>query len=216
MTKILTIDDEAAVAERIVGILESNDYQARSATKWTDALDAIAHGQPDLILLDLEMPIIHGATLLDFIREEGYDMPVIAVSHIDEESAIQALLNRGAQGIVEKPFSASRLIEEIERVLDKAEPESPTTATAEPASTDAPPAESSASETEEKPLEPPPADGSIEPPRDAKPPRTKMTRRKKIALITILLIYLICGGFIAAMYLTEEVPAFVDRMLRYW
>ena len=110
------------------------------------------------------MPIIHGATLLDFIREEGYDMPVIAVSHIDEESAIQALLNRGAQGIVEKPFSASRLIEEIERVLDKAEPESPPTATAEPASTDAPPAESSASETEEKPLEPPPADGSIEPP----------------------------------------------------
>ena len=213
MTKILTIDDEAAVAERIVGILESNDYQARSATKWTEALDAIAHGQHDLILLDLEMPIIHGETLLDFIRAEGYDMPVIAVSHIDGESAIQALLNRGAQGIVEKPFSASRLIEEIERVLDKA---APTTEPEEPASTDAPSAESSDAETKETPPDPPPDDDSIEQPRDAKPPRTKMTRRKKVALITILLIYLICGGFIAAMYLTEEVPAFVDRMLRYW
>ena len=213
MTKILTIDDEAAVAERIVGILESNDYQARSATKWTDALDAIAHGQPDLILLDLEMPIIHGATLLDFIREEGYDMPVIAVSHIDGESAIQALLNRGAQGIVEKPFSASRLIEEIERVLDRA---APATETEEPPSADAPSAESSDAETEETPIEPPLDDGSVEQPRDAKPPRTKMTRRKKVALITILLTYLICGGFIAAMYLTEEVPAFVDRILRYW
>lgn len=213
MTKILTIDDEAAVAERIVGILESNDYQARSATKWTDALDAIAHGQPDLILLDLEMPIIHGATLLDFIREEGYDMPVIAVSHIDGESAIQALLNRGAQGVVEKPFSASRLIEEIERVLDKT---APATETEEPLLADAPSAESSDAETEEKSIEPPPDDGSVEQPRDAKPPRTKMTRRKKVALITILLIYLICGGFIAAMYLTDEVPAFVDRMLRYW
>lgn len=213
MTKILTIDDEAAVAERIVGILESNDYQARSATKWTEALDAIAHGQHDLILLDLEMPIIHGETLLDFIRGEGYDMPVIAVSHIDGESAIQALLNRGAQGIVEKPFSASRLIEEIERVLDKA---APTTEPEAPASTDAPSAESSDAETQETPPDPPPDDDSIEQPRDAKPPRTKMTRRKKVALITILLIYLICGGFIAAMYLTDEVPAFVDRMLRYW
>lgn len=213
MTKILTIDDEAAVAERIVGILESNDYQARSATKWTEALDAIAHGQHDLILLDLEMPIIHGETLLDFIRGEGYDMPVIAVSHIDGESAIQALLNRGAQGIVEKPFSASRLIEEIERVLDKA---APTTEPEEPASTDAPSAESSDAETQETPPDPPPDDDSIEQPRDAKPPQTKMTRRKKVALITILMIYLICGGFIAAMYLTDEVPAFVDRMLRYW
>ena len=213
MTKILTIDDEAAVAERIVEILESNDYQARSATKWTDALDAIAHGQPDLILLDLEMPIIHGATLLDFIREEGYDMPVIAVSHIDGESAIQALLNRGAQGVVEKPFSASRLIEEIERVLDKT---APATETEDPLPADAPSAESSDAETRETPIEPPPDDGSVERPRDAKPPRTKMTRRKKVALITILLIYLICGGFIAAMYLTDEVPAFVDRMLRYW
>ena len=58
--KILTIDDEQAIVDLIVDILEANKYQAVSATKWTDALDALNHENPDLILLDLKMPTIHG------------------------------------------------------------------------------------------------------------------------------------------------------------
>ncbi|MDP6042268.1 MAG: response regulator [Candidatus Latescibacteria bacterium] len=56
--KVLTIDDEEAIVELIVDILESHNYQALSASKWTDAVDALSHGQPDLVLLDLKMPTI--------------------------------------------------------------------------------------------------------------------------------------------------------------
>ncbi len=221
MTKILTIDDEEAVAERIVNILESNNYRAQSATKWIEAVDAIAHGQPDLVLLDLEMPIIRGAALLEFIREEGFEMPVIVVSEVAAVSAAKALLDQGAQGIVEKPCEAKPLIEEIERVLGKTKPESETKEAKEKLPTDAQQTETPQAvpetDAKEKSSEPSPDKTSLKQPRDlSPPPRPKMSGRKKIALIIILAIYLLVGGFIAAMYLTDEVPAFVDRMLRYW
>ncbi len=233
-TKILTIDDEEAVAKRIVDTLESNNYRAQSATKWTEAVDAIAHGQPDLVLLDLEMPLIHGAVLLEFIREEGYEMPVIAVSDVAEEDAAKALCDQGVQGIVKKPFEAQTLIEEIERVLDSTKPESRRAADTEetrenPEKPHAEPTDAQQSET--PPRDPPPETDApavsekasppkdfLKQPRDLKipPSRPKMSKRKKIALITIIIIYMLIGGFIAALYLTDEVPAFVDQMLRHW
>ena len=121
MTKILTIDSEEAAVERMVNILESNNYQAQSATTWTEAVDAIAHGQPDLVLLNLEMPIVQGDVLIEFIREEGFEVPIIVVSFPVEEAEAKALLEQGVYGMVEKPYEDKMLIEKIEHVLDIAE-----------------------------------------------------------------------------------------------
>ena len=134
--KILTIDDEEAIVELIVDILESNNYQALSATKWTDAIDVLSHADPDLILLDLKMPTIHGTSMLEFIRKEGIETPVIVVSGFVTESVTGELYQQGAHGVVKKPFKAKALIEEIERVLSQsapkqpAEPEKPTSQSA--------------------------------------------------------------------------------------
>ena len=121
MTKILTIDSEEAAVERMVNILESNNYQAQSATTWTEAVDAIAHGQPDLVLLNLEMPIVQGDVLIEFIREEGFEVPIIVVSFPVEEAEAKALLEQGVYGMVEKPYEDKMLIEKIAHVLDIAE-----------------------------------------------------------------------------------------------
>ena len=121
MTKILTVDSEEAAVERMVNILESNNYQAQSATTWTEAVDAIAHGQPDLVLLNLEMPIVQGDVLIEFIREEGFEVPIIVVSFPVEEAEAKALLEQGVYGMVEKPYEDKMLIEKIEHVLDIAE-----------------------------------------------------------------------------------------------
>ena len=111
MTKILTVDSEEAAVERMVNILESNNYQAQSATTWTEAVDAIAHGQPDLVLLNLEMPIVQGDVLIEFIREEGFEVPIIVVSFPVEEAEAKALLEQGVYGMVEKPYEDKMLIE---------------------------------------------------------------------------------------------------------
>ncbi len=287
MTKILTIDSDEAVVKRIVKILESNNYQAQSATTWTEAVDAIANGQPDLVLLNLEMPIIHGDVLLEFIREEGFEMPVIAVSFPVEDAVAKALREHGVFSIVEKPFEDESLIEEIERVMDIAEfaeeiesdtsadaeepsdttdaeePSSDSTSesvttdaeepssdsTSESATTDAEepssdstsesvttdaeePSSDSTSESVTTDAEEPSSDSTSESasdddedksatflkqPRDLRTaPRTNMSKRKKVILFSIIGFYVLIGGFIAAIYFTDEVPAFVDQILRNW
>ena len=153
MTKILTIDSEEAAVERMVNILESNDYQAQSATTWTEAVDAIAHGQPDLVLLNLEMPIVQGDVLIEFIREEGFEVPIIVVSFPVEEAEAKALLEQGVYGMVEKPYEDKMLIEKIEHVLDIAELEenieSDTSADAEESEDEEKVSEESTEEAEE-------------------------------------------------------------------
>ena len=230
MTKILTIDSEEAAVERIVNILESNNYQAQSATTWTEAVDAIAHGQPDLVLLNLEMPIIRGDVLIEFIREEGFEVPVIVVSFPVEEAEAKALIEQGVYGMVERPFEDKTLIEKIEHVLDIAELE-------EEVASDTP---ADAEETEAEEEKPSDAADAQEPSSDAAPEstsdddedesatflkqsrdlrsasRSKMSKRKKIIMFTVIGVYILIGGFFAAMYFTDEVPAFVDQILRNW
>jgi len=115
--KILTIDDEQAIVDLIVDILEANNYSAISATKWTDAVDALNHENPDLILLDLKMPTIHGTSMLDFIVSEGFNIPVIVVSGFVTDQVSQELRTQGVKGIVRKPFKARTLLSEIEKNL---------------------------------------------------------------------------------------------------
>lgn len=115
--KILTIDDEQAIVDLIVDILETNNYSAISATKWTEAVDALNHENPDLILLDLKMPTIHGTSMLDFIVSEGFDIPVIVVSGFVTDQVSQELRSQGVKSIIRKPFKARTLLGEIEKNL---------------------------------------------------------------------------------------------------
>ena len=228
MTKILTIDSEEAAVNRIVKILESNDYQAQSATTWTEAVDAIAHGQPDLVLINLEMPIIRGDVLIEFIREEGFEVPVIVVSFPVEEAEAKALLEQGVYGMVERPFEDKTLIEKIEHVFDIAKLEEDIEADT-PADAEESEAEEKVSEeiTEEVEDEEAPSEASsddedrsepfLKQPRDLRTPsRAKMSKRKKTIMFTVIGVYVLIGGFIAAMYFTDEVPAFVGRILSNW
>ncbi len=226
MTKILTIDSEEAAVKRIVKILESNDYQAQSATTWTEAVDAIAHGQPDLVLLNLEMPVVCGDVLVEFIRKEGFEMPVIVVSFPVEEAEAKALLEQGVYGIVEKPFEDKALIEKIEHVFDIAELEEDIEADT-PADAEETEQKVSEESTEEGEEAEAPSEASSEEEDKAEPflkqsrdlrsePRTGMSKQKKIIMFTVIGIYILFAIFTAMYFFTDEVPAFVGRILSNW
>ena len=225
MTKILTIDSEEAAVNRIVKILESNDYQAQSATTWTEAVDAIAHGQPDLVLLNLEMPIVHGDVLIEFIREEGFEVPIIVVSFPVEEAEAKVLLEQGVYSIVEKPFEDKTLIEKIEQIAKLEEDiEADAPADAEETEEGEKVSEESTEEAEDEEVQSEAssddedkAEPFLKQPRDLRTSSpTKMSKRKKTIMFTIIGIYVLFGGFFAAMYFTDAVPAFVDRILSNW
>jgi CheY-like chemotaxis protein len=115
--KILIIDDEKPIVDLISDVLEKYSYEPIVATKWTEAIDAIGNASPDLILLDLKMPTIDGPSLLEFIRKEGIELPVIIVSGFITDEVAADLSALGVSGFVKKPFKVVQLKEAIESVI---------------------------------------------------------------------------------------------------
>ncbi len=117
---ILIVDDEADIRMLIAGILEDEGYDSRSAANAREALDAIRRRMPSLVILDIWLQNSHldGIGILDEIRRDHPDLPVIMISgHGTIETAVTAI-KKGAYDFIEKPFKADRLLFMIERAVE--------------------------------------------------------------------------------------------------
>ena len=119
-TDILIVDDEADIRELVAGILEDEGFSVRSAKDADEALTAIEARRPHLVLLDiwLEGSRIDGLALLDVVKGQHPDLPVVMISgHGNIETAVAAI-KRGAYDFIEKPFNADRLVVCATRALE--------------------------------------------------------------------------------------------------
>src|SRR5690606_38897558 len=117
---ILIIDDEADIRELVAGILDDEGFGTRTAADSDGALAAIKERRPSLVVLDiwLQGSRLDGLALLDVIKEQDPDLPVVIISgHGNIETAVSAI-KRGAYDYIEKPFKADRLVLVVERALE--------------------------------------------------------------------------------------------------
>lgn len=117
---ILIVDDEADIRDLVAGILEDEGYSARTARDADTALAAVAARRPSLIFLDiwLQGSRLDGLELLNVIKSEHPDVPVVMISgHGNIETAVAAI-KRGAYDFVEKPFNSDRVLLIAERALE--------------------------------------------------------------------------------------------------
>src|SRR5262249_7079073 len=117
---ILIVDDEADIRELVAGILQDEGYFTRTARDSDDALNAVATRPPNLVFLDiwLQGSRLDGLQLLDAIKAEHADLPVVMISgHGNIETAVAAI-KQGAYDFIEKPFKADRLVLVAERALE--------------------------------------------------------------------------------------------------
>ena len=117
---ILIVDDEADIRELVAGILQDEGYLTRTARDSDDALAAIAARRPNLVFLDiwLQGSRLDGLQVLDAIKRENPEVPVVMISgHGNIETAVAAI-KRGAYDFIEKPFKADRLVLVADRALE--------------------------------------------------------------------------------------------------
>ncbi|WP_109772939.1 chemotaxis-specific protein-glutamate methyltransferase CheB [Quadrisphaera granulorum] len=103
--KVLVVDDSALMRKALTGILTvDDDVEVVLARNGEDALDVIAREQPDVVTLDVNMPVMDGITCLSRIMAD-FPRPVVMVSSITEKGAIATLeaLELGAVDYVAKP-----------------------------------------------------------------------------------------------------------------
>lgn len=117
---ILIVDDETDIREIVSGILSDEGHGTRTAADADGALAEIAKRRPSLVFLDiwLQGSKIDGLVLLDTIKEDNPDLPIVMISgHGNIETAVSAI-RRGAYDYIEKPFKADRLVVVAERALE--------------------------------------------------------------------------------------------------
>lgn len=107
MATILVVDDIAENVQLLTFALEDDGYQVVPATTGAECLEKIAHCNPDLILLDIMMPVMNGMETLRQIKSdaERKQIPVIMVSANDEENQVISALDMGAHDFVAKPIN---------------------------------------------------------------------------------------------------------------
>ena len=116
MANILIVDDDPDIVAALRIYLSSEDYGIRSAATGREALDALAQGGVDLVLMDVMMPEMDGIEATARLREE-YNIPVILLTAKSESSDKVLGLNIGADDYVTKPFDPVEVLARVKSQL---------------------------------------------------------------------------------------------------
>ncbi len=108
--KILIVEDYADSRGFLKSLIESYGYQVMEANNGEEAVKLAQYGHPDLILMDLALPVMDGLAATRVIKglEEGANVPIIAISAYGDSYYSQAL-EAGCVGLINKPFDFSTL-----------------------------------------------------------------------------------------------------------
>jgi DNA-binding response OmpR family regulator len=117
--RILIVDDDASLLSLLRILLTSAGYQVQTAVDGQQALMVAAMYEFDVILLDLEMPVMNGREFFGEYRNRGNQTPVVVVSAYGAEAARAEL---GAEGAVAKPFDPDNVTHLIDRILGRGSP----------------------------------------------------------------------------------------------
>lgn len=118
--KILVVDDEPNIVQTLQDRLEMNDYQVVTACNGKEGLETAVREKPDIILLDVIMPMMDGHEMLEALRQNP-ECREISVIMLTARSQMQDIARANACGIedyIVKPFDLSELLEKIETIVE--------------------------------------------------------------------------------------------------
>ena len=115
--RILVAEDDRAVRESLVRALQLEGYTVASAKNGAEALEAVRQAEPDVLLLDVSMPMVDGLTVCRVLRSEGSRVPVLMLTARTETSDRVAGLDAGADDYLPKPYDLGELLARIRALL---------------------------------------------------------------------------------------------------
>ena len=125
LNKILLLEDDLLLGETLVDLLEENNCEVLHVANGQMALDASYEQKFDLYILDINVPLIDGITLLKELREAGDSTPsIFLTSHNDKEVLKKGFLS-GADDFITKPFDSDELILRINAILNRTKSTAP-------------------------------------------------------------------------------------------
>lgn len=119
--RILIVEDEKALSRVLVKIFEKNYYSVDAVYNGQEALDYIATGNYDIVLMDVMLPVMDGITALKKIRADGNQIPVLLLTAKSEADDKVMGLDSGANYYITKPFDTKELLAAVRAITRKEE-----------------------------------------------------------------------------------------------
>lgn len=121
MTKIAIIEDDAVISQMYRMKFESDGFDVQLASNGERGVALVEHFSPDIILMDLQMPEMDGATALTNIRKHdwGKDIPVIILTNLGEEEAPKGIRALGIHSyIVKAELTPRQVVQRVKQALN--------------------------------------------------------------------------------------------------
>jgi len=118
---ILVIDDEPDLCSTVKARLEANGFNVLTALSGQEGLDKVKEYKPDLIILDLMMPVMDGFEVCQRLKKDALTsaIPVVVLTALEQEEAAKKALSIGAEGYLVKPFEQESLLFTIREFLKR-------------------------------------------------------------------------------------------------
>ena len=119
MKTILIVDDDEVILKMAELGLQRAGFNVVKCSSGMSCLESLKYYMPDLILLDVEMPIMSGIQTLEIIKgnEELKDIPVMFLTGTTDTETVASAKRLGAVGYVVKPFIPQVLVEKVRKIL---------------------------------------------------------------------------------------------------
>ena len=117
---ILLVDDDDAIRDLLSIVLEGSGYRVQTAADGRQAKEALSQQQsaPDLIVLDMMMPVMDGLAFLQWLRQERRaTIPVLGLTAMEKAGSQQAILDAGATLVIFKPVNTPHLVTAVNKLL---------------------------------------------------------------------------------------------------
>lgn len=119
MYKIMIIEDNEKIRTELCDFLSKNGYETIPCTDFEHVLPFIENQKPNLILLDLNLPIVDGYYICREVRKTNVDLPIIIVTSRDSDIDELMSMNLGADDFITKPYNLQILLARIARIIKR-------------------------------------------------------------------------------------------------
>ena len=119
MVKILVVEDAEFTRKRVVKSLRAEGYDIYEAANGLEALEAYCSCRPDIVIMDVTMPVLDGLKALEKIKAIDSEACIILLPRLGQERIIVDALEAGATDYLVKPFDIDRLCALIEKTMEQ-------------------------------------------------------------------------------------------------
>ncbi|MDA8213627.1 MAG: response regulator [Clostridia bacterium] len=117
MPKILVVDDAAFMRLRVAKLLTENGYEVLEAGDGQEGVDQYKKNKPDLVLMDITMPVMDGITAVQEIKKHDPNAVVVMCSALGQQTMVMNSVKAGAKDFIVKPYQPEKILDTIKRFI---------------------------------------------------------------------------------------------------